>query len=45
MGDDVTGPRASGIFIEELMGTCAVPGEVMSFPELQETSLRMLKVT
>jgi hypothetical protein len=44
MGDDETGPRAYGIFVEELMGICAVPGEVMSLPELRETSSRMLKV-
>jgi hypothetical protein len=44
MGDDATGPRAFGIFVEELMGTCVVPREVMSSPELRETSSRMLKV-
>jgi hypothetical protein len=44
-GDDEMGPRASGIFVEELMGTCAGPGEVMSSPELQETSSRKLKFT
>jgi hypothetical protein len=44
MGDDKMGPRASGIFGEELMGTCVGPGEVLSLPELRETSLRMLKV-
>ena len=44
-GDDKTGPRASRIFVEELMGMCVGPGEVMSSPELRETSSRMLKVT
>jgi hypothetical protein len=37
-------PKASRISVEELMGTCAGLGEVMSSPELWETSLRMLKV-
>jgi hypothetical protein len=45
MGDDETGPRATGSFVEELMYTCAVPGKLMSSPELRETSSRMLKVT
>jgi hypothetical protein len=27
------------------MKTCTVPGELMSLPELRETSSRMLKVT
>jgi hypothetical protein len=45
MGDDATGPRASEIFVEELMGICAVPGEVMSSLELWETSSCMMKVT
>jgi hypothetical protein len=44
-GDDETGPRASGIFVEELIRTCTVPGEVMSSPELRETSSRLRKVT
>jgi hypothetical protein len=43
--DDETGPRASRIFVEELMGTCVGPGEVKSLPKLRETSSRMLKVT
>jgi hypothetical protein len=43
--DDKMMPRASGIFVEELMGTCAGPRELMSSPELRETSSRMLKVT
>ena len=45
MGDDKIGPKASRILVEELTGTCAGPGEVMSSPELQETFSRMLKVT
>jgi hypothetical protein len=45
MGDDATGPRASEIVFEALMGICAVPGEVMSSPELRETSSCMMKVT
>jgi hypothetical protein len=44
-GDDKIGPKASRILVEELTGTCAGPEEVMSSPELQETSSRMLKVT
>jgi hypothetical protein len=32
-------------FVEELTGTCAGPGEVMTSLELRETSSRMLKVT
>jgi hypothetical protein len=43
--DDEIGPRASGIFVKELMGTCAGPGEVMSLPELRETSSHKLNVT
>jgi hypothetical protein len=43
--DDEIGPRASRIFVKELMGTCAGPGEVMSSPELQETSSHKLSVT
>jgi hypothetical protein len=45
MGDDETGPRAIVSFVEELMETCAVLEELMSSPELRETSSRMLKVT
>jgi hypothetical protein len=45
MGDDETGPRATGSFVEELMETCVVPEELMSSPKLRETSSRMLKVT
>jgi hypothetical protein len=39
------GSKASRLFVEELMETCAGPEEVMTSPELRETSLRMLKVT
>jgi hypothetical protein len=45
MGDVETGPRATGSFVEELMKTCVVPGELMSSPELRETSSCMMKVT
>jgi hypothetical protein len=38
-------PSASWCFIEELAGTCAGPGEVMTSSDLRETSSRMLKVT
>jgi hypothetical protein len=44
MGADESGTRATGHFVEELMETCMVPGELMSSPELRETSSRMLKV-
>jgi hypothetical protein len=37
--------RASDLFVADLLETCAVPGETMSLPELQESSARMLKVT
>jgi hypothetical protein len=43
--DDEMGMRATGRFVEELMETCAAPGELMSSPELWETSLQMLKIT
>jgi hypothetical protein len=36
--------RASRFFVEELAGTSAGLGEVMTWPDLWETSLRMLKV-
>jgi hypothetical protein len=39
------GPKASRLFVDELTGTCAGPGEVMTSPELQETSSCMLKDT
>ena len=38
MGDDETGLRATGSFVDELMDTCVVPWELMSSPELRETS-------
>jgi hypothetical protein len=38
-------PRASRCFIEEMARTCAGPREVMTSPDLWETSLLMLKVT
>jgi hypothetical protein len=44
MGDDETGLRATRRFVEELMETCTVPGELMSSPKRRETSSRMLKV-
>jgi hypothetical protein len=43
--DDEMGPRASRIFVEELMRMCEGHGEVMSSPELRETSSRMVNVT
>jgi hypothetical protein len=36
---------ASDHFVVDLLETCAAPGEMMSSPELQESSTRMLKVT
>jgi hypothetical protein len=39
------GPKASGVFVEELTRTCVGPREVMTSLELGETSSRMLKVT
>jgi hypothetical protein len=39
------GLRASGHFVGELLEACAAPGELMSSPELRETSVRMLRVT
>jgi hypothetical protein len=40
-----SGLRATDHFIKDLLETCMTPGELMSSPELQETSMRMLKVT
>jgi hypothetical protein len=40
-----SGLRATGHFVKELLEMCAALGELMSLPELRETSLRMLKVT
>jgi hypothetical protein len=37
--------RASDHFVVDLLETCAAPGEMMSSPELRESSVRMLKVT
>jgi hypothetical protein len=39
------GPKASRLFVEELTGTSAGPGEAMTSSKLRETSSRMLKVT
>jgi hypothetical protein len=39
------GSKASRCFVEELAETCARPREVMIFPDLQESSSRMLRVT
>jgi hypothetical protein len=39
------GSKASRLFVEELTGTCTGPGEVLTSPELRETSSHMLKVT
>jgi hypothetical protein len=36
---------ASDHFVVDLLETCAAPGEMMSSPELRESSTRMLKVT
>jgi hypothetical protein len=43
--DEELGQRATGCFVEELLETCVALGELMSSPELRETSLRMLNVT
>jgi hypothetical protein len=45
LGTTAEGSRASECFAADLLETCAVPGETMSSPELQESSARMLKVT
>jgi hypothetical protein len=37
-----SGLRATGHFIEDLLETCMTPRELMSSPELRETSVRML---
>jgi hypothetical protein len=39
------GSKASRCFVEELAETCARPGDVMTSPDLWESSSRMLKVT
>jgi hypothetical protein len=43
--DEKTGPKASRLFVEELTGRCADPEEVMTSPDLWETSSSVLKVT
>jgi hypothetical protein len=45
LGTAIGGLGVSNSFAMELMGTCAAPGGRMSSPELQESSVRMLKVT
>jgi hypothetical protein len=45
LGTIAEGSRVSDHFAVDLLETCAVPGETMSLPELQESSARMLKVT
>jgi hypothetical protein len=43
--DEKMGPKASRLFVEELTGRCADPEEVMTSPDLWETSSHVLKVT
>jgi hypothetical protein len=45
LGSTAKGSRAFDRFAADLLETCAVPRETMSSPELQESSVRMLKVT
>jgi hypothetical protein len=45
LGTTAEGLRAFDRFAADLLETCAVPGEMMSLPELRESSTRMLKVT
>jgi hypothetical protein len=45
LGTTAEGSRASDRFAADLLETCAVPGETMSSPELQESFARILKVT
>jgi hypothetical protein len=45
LGTTAEGLRASNRFIADLLATCAVPGETMPLPELQESSARMQEVT
>jgi hypothetical protein len=45
LGTMTEGLRASERFAVDLLETCMVPGEMMSSPELRESSTRMLKVT
>jgi hypothetical protein len=35
---EAVGPKAYRFFVEDLTGTCAWPGEVMTSPKLRETS-------
>jgi hypothetical protein len=43
--ENIRGLKASRCFVEELAEMCAGPGEVMTSPDLRESSSRMLKVT
>jgi hypothetical protein len=45
LGTVAEGLRASNRFVVNLLETCVAPGETMSSPKLQESSMRMLKVT
>jgi hypothetical protein len=45
LGTTAEGLGASDRFAADLLETCAAPGEMMSSPELRESSPRMLKVT
>jgi hypothetical protein len=43
--EGIGGSKASRCFVEELAKTCAGPWEVMTSPDLRESSSQMLKVT
>ena len=45
LGTTAEGLRAFDHFVVDLLETCAAPEEMMSLPELRESSARMLKVT
>jgi hypothetical protein len=45
LGTTTEGSRASERFATDLLETCTVTGEMMSSPELRESSSRVLKVT
>jgi hypothetical protein len=45
LGTTAEGLGASDRFAVDLLETCVAPGEMMSSPELRESSARMLKVT
>jgi hypothetical protein len=45
LGTTAEGLGASDRYAVDLLETCAAPGEMMSSPELRESSARMLKVT